>query len=127
MLDLPEFTEDEKVLVAGYGRRWLGGWWAFDDDEREEPSRGGVTTFGYLVVHHLPSHRVEQHELTMELPRGWLPPNWEEAIWDGARKIRPTRGGVELILPGGVPYQITAPLSPVIRLPTPDARGGGLL
>lgn len=127
MLDLPEFSADETKLVGGFGARWLGGWWAHPGDEYDDPARGGLISFGYLFVHHLPSHRVERHELWIDLPQGWIPGDPDAEEWMGASAITPEDEGVRLTLPGGVPVEIEGPLPPVILLPTPHPAGGRLL
>src|SRR5262245_54400401 len=82
-------------------------------------------TLGFLFVHHLPSHRVERHELRVDLPRGWLPDDpW--AIWYGPREITPTAEGVQLLPSWGVRVEARWPLPPVIRLPTPAPVGQGI-
>ncbi len=125
MLDLPKFSDDETRLVGGFGERWLGGWWAHPDDDCETPARGGVITFGTLFVHHLPSHKVERHELRMNLPQGWVPRKPEAEVWYAARDITPTAShGVRLVLPGGASFEIDGPLPKVILLPTPDPASG---
>jgi hypothetical protein len=128
MLDLPQFSADETRLVGGFGRHWLGGWWAHAGDEYEKPARGGLISFGYVFVHHLPSHKVDRHELRMDLPKGWFPEDdpWAET-WLGASQIAPAADGVRLTLPGGVVVEVEGPLPPVILLPTPHPAGGRLL
>jgi hypothetical protein len=127
MLDQPKFSADEARLAGGFGGRWLGGWWAHPEDDYEEAARGGLITFGFLFVHHLPGHRVERHELRMDLPKGWLPEDPEAETWYGARAIAPAGEGVRLTLPGGAAVEIEGPLPPVILLPTPHSAGGRLL
>jgi hypothetical protein len=128
MLDLPQFSTDETKLVGGFGKSWLGGWWAHPGDEYEDPARGGLISFGFLFVHHLPSHRIKRYELQMDLPKGWFPADdpWSET-WLGAREIAPCGDGVRLTLPGGVAIEIEGPLAPVILLPTPHPEGGRFL
>jgi hypothetical protein len=126
ILDLPRFAEDESRLVGGFGRRWLGGWWAHPDDDLEEPARGGPVCFGFLFVHRLPRHRVTRHELRVDLPKGWLPEDpWAE--WYGPREIAPTADGVRLVPSWGVPVEVQDPLPRIIRLPTPHPSGKGLM
>jgi hypothetical protein len=127
MLSLPAFSADETRLVGGFGGCWLGGWWAHPDGDYEDAARGGQTTFGFLFVHHLPGHRVERHELRMDLPEGWLPEDPEAEIWYGARAIAPAGDGIRLTLPGGAAVEVEGPLLPVILLPTPHPAGGRLL
>jgi hypothetical protein len=127
MLDPPQFSADEAKVVGGFGANWLGGWWAHPDDEYNDPARGGPISFGFLFVHHLPSHRVERHELRMDLPRGWIPGDPEAEDWFGAREIGPAGDGVRLTLPGGAKVEIPGPLPPVILLPTPPPAGRRLL
>lgn len=127
MLDLPRFSEDESRLVGGFGEFWLGGWWSHIDDDRG-PARGGPIRFGSLLVHRLPGHQVERHELWMDLPEGWIPDEPESELWLGARSVAPiAEDGVRLILPGGVSWEFTGRLPPLIWLPTPHPSGGGLL
>jgi hypothetical protein len=126
LLELPRFSEDESRLVGGFGRGWLGGWWAQGDDDIDEPVRGGPVSFGFLFVHLLPSHRVTRHELRVDLPRGWLPDD-PEGEWYGPGDIAPTADGVRLLPSWGVPVEIRGPLPPVIVLPTPHPSGEGLL
>jgi hypothetical protein len=127
ILDTPMFSADETRLVGGFGKNWLGGWWAHPDDEYETPARGGLISFGFLFVHHLPSHQVDRHELQMDLPKGWLPDDPEAELWFGARQIAPVAHGVRLTLPGGVTVEIEGPLPPIIQLPVPHPAGGKLL
>jgi hypothetical protein len=124
MLDIPRFSEDESRLAGGFGDWWLGGWWSHQDFE---PASGGLISFGFLFVHRLPSHRVERHELQMDLPRGWIPDDPEAELWMGAREIEPVGEGVRLILPGGVPFEHRGPLPPVLLLPSPHPAGLRLL
>lgn len=125
MLELPRFSADETRLVGGFGP-WQGWWWQHKDDD-DSPARGGLISFGFLLVHYLPSHEVQRHELQMDLPKGWIPDDPEAPTWYGARDITPLTDGVRLTLPGGIPYEIKAPLPPVIVLPTPHPAGGRLL
>ncbi len=127
MLGMPKFTADETRLVGGFGPQWLGGWWAHTEDDFENPARGGLISFGLLFVHHLPSHRVERHELRMDLPKGWLPDDLEAPLWYGARDIEPSADGIRLTLPGGIAIKIESPLPRAILLPTPHPSGGRLL
>ena len=127
MLDLPKFSVDETRLVGGFGRCWLGGWWAHPEDDYKDAARGGRITFGFLFVHHLPSHLIERHELQMDLPKGWLPEDPEAETWYGARAIEPAGSGIRLTLPGGAGIEVEGPLPPVILLPTPHTAGGRLL
>jgi hypothetical protein len=127
MLDMPQFSADESTLLGGFGKNWQGGWWAHPDDDYEDGARGGVISFGFLFVHHLPSHRVGRHELQINLPKGWLPDDPEAPEWYGATAIMPLGNGVRLTLPGGVPFRIDGPLPPVILLPTPHPAGDQLL
>ncbi len=128
ILDLPVFSEDECCILGGYGEDWLGGWWRHPDDEHEHPARGGLVTFGWLFRHHLPSHEVEYHELQMIMPGGWLPTEPDGEEWIGPRKIAPYgAGGVQMTLPGAIPFQLDGPLPKTIVLPTPHPDGGRLL
>jgi hypothetical protein len=126
MLEMPRFSADESRLVGGFGRAWLGGWWAHPDDDIDEPARGGPVNFGFLFVHQLPSHQVTRHELRVELPPGWVPEDpWGE--WYGPREIVPTSAGVRLMPSWGVPVEIADPIPPIIVVPTPHPSGKGLL
>jgi len=126
MFGLPTFTADETSLVGAFGERWLGGWWV-PDNEIRGPARGGLISFGFLFVHHLPGHQVERHELKINLPKGWLPDDTEDAIWQGANEIIPEIDRIRLIIYGGVNFEITGPIPPAILLPTPHTSGRRLL
>ena len=127
MIEIPRFSDDETRVVGGFGSRWLGGWWAHDDDDLEIPARGGPVTFGFLLTHHLPSHRVDRHELRIELPKAWLPDDPENEIWFGASAIVPDDDAVSMKLYGGVDFKIAEPLPSVIVLPTPHPSGKRVL
>ena len=127
VLDVPRFSADETRLVGGFGRGWLGGWWAHPDDDRDEPVRGGIVSFGFLFVHHLPSHRVDRHELRIDLPKGWLPDDPHGEDWYGPRDITPTANGIRLMPSWGVAVEIEDPLPAVVVLPTPHPSGKGLM
>jgi hypothetical protein len=127
MLDLPRFSADESRVIGGFGERWLGFWWSHPDDDYLDPARGGQISFGFVFVHHLPSHRVKRHELRMDLPNGWVPDDPDGETWLGAREITPVGDGVRVSLPGGVAWKIEGPLPPVILVPTPHPAGGRLL
>jgi len=128
MLDIPVFAEDESRLLGGYGESWLGGWWSHpEDDFYEVPARGGDVTFGWLFTHHLPSHRVDFHELRMTIPAGWFPDDPEAEKWFGPRHIQPYCQGAKMLLPGTIPFEIEGPLQPVIQLPMPHPEGGEYL
>lgn len=126
MLELPRFSEDESLLVGGFGHRWLGGWWAHPDDDYDQPARGGSVSFGFLIVHRLPDHRVTRHELRVDLPRGWLPDD-PDGPWYGPTGLQPTDGGIRMVPSWGPPIEIRAPLPPVMSLPTPHPSGHGVL
>jgi hypothetical protein len=126
ILDLPQFSEDESLLIGGAGPGFLGGWWAHPEDDIEEPARGGPVTLGFLFVHRLPSHRVTRHELRVKLPKGWLPDD-PNAQWYGPREITPTADGVRFTPSWGVPIEVEYPLPRVIHLPTPHPSGKGVL
>ena len=127
MLDMPKFSADETLLIGGFGACWLGGWWAHPDDDYKDSARGGRISFGFLFVHQLPRHRVERHELQMDLPKGWLPADPDAEAWYGARAIEPSGSGIRLTLPGGARVEVEGPLPPVILLPSPHPAGGRLL
>ncbi len=126
MLDIPQFSANERFLIGGFGAAWLSGWWRPGGDP-EEPARSGKIRFGYLLVHSLPSQRVRLHELKMDLPKGWIPDDPWEQKWYGARHIVPAVNGIRLTLPGDVGHQIKGRLPKVILLPTPHPAGGRLL
>ncbi len=127
MMEIPCFSPDEARIVGGFGGAWLGGWWAHSDDDYESPARGGLISFGFLLVHHLPSQKVERHEMKIELPMGWLPEDIEDEIWFGATKITPGVDNIRMSLYGGVEFEVSGPLPPVIILPTPHPSGRKLL
>lgn len=127
MLDAPTFAEDESQIVGGFGQNWLGGWWAHPDDDFETPARGGEISFGFLLVHHLPSHRVERHEFKINLPKDWFPDSFESEIWHGVAKITPGADKISMELYGGVKFEIIGPPPPVIQLPVPHPTGKRLL
>ena len=121
MLEPAAFSTDESRLVGGYGEGWLGDWWSHPDDDRDQPARGGVITFGWIFVHRLPGHQVTRHELRMDVPPGWLPEDpWDEK-WCGPTGIAPLGRGVRMTLPGGEAFKSAAELPPVLELPMPQA------
>ena len=126
MIEIPTFAADEMQIVGGFGHRWLGGWWAHDDDDYYAPARGGLISFGFLLIHQLPSHQVGWHELTMELPKGWFPDDPEDSIWYGVREIV-VESKIRMKLYGGVKFELTRSPPPVILLPTPHPSGNRLL
>ena len=71
--------------------------------------------------------RVERHELQMNLPKGWLPDDPEAELWHGVREIIPGIDSIRLTLPGGIAFELSGPLLPVIPLPTPHPSGSTLL
>ncbi len=119
MLELPSFSERCDRLLLGYGERWLGGWWAHELDDLDEPARGGPITFGWLLDHDLEASAVKRHELRMEMPAGWLPDDPEGEEWIGPQEIALAGNGIRMILPGGLEYSIADPLPEVIWLPAP--------
>ena len=124
MLELPRFSADESYLLGGYGENWLGGWWSHPEC-LETPSPGGAITFGWLFVHKLETQKTAFHELKMNLPTDWLPSDPEDEIWFGATQITPlSTGGVAMQLPGKISFEIDAPLSGIVQIPTPHPKGG---
>jgi hypothetical protein len=125
ILDLPQFSGDEALLV-GAGLRCLGGWWAHPEDDVDEPARGGSVSLGFLFVHRLPSHQVTRHEVRIELPQGWLPEDpWAE--WYGPRNTAPVGDAIRFMTSWGVPVEVKMPVPPVLLLPAPHTSGRGLL
>jgi hypothetical protein len=121
MLEPAVFSADESRLVGGYGEGWLGDWWSHPDDDRDQPARGGVVTFGWIFVHRLPGHQLTRHELKMDVPPGWLPDDRWDDRWMGPSGIAPLGEGVRMTLPGGEVFEYASELPPVLELPMPKA------
>jgi hypothetical protein len=124
--ETPQFSADESKLAGGYGNDWLGSWWTDSEDDWSEPARGGLLEIGFVFIHDLLDHCVSLHELVVQVPRGWVPDDPEEAMWSSPTNIVPTEHGFSMTLPGGVPFSVEAP-GERVQLPLVHPSGGKLL
>jgi hypothetical protein len=78
----PAFSPDGTLLVSCHFLH--SGWWTDEiDDYWESPSGGGKRMIGIITVHNIASDTVSYHDVTIDLPAGWLPLNAEEESgWD---------------------------------------------
>jgi hypothetical protein len=134
MFETPIFNRNETVLIAAFGERWMGGFWAHPDDEVEDPSRGGITKLGTLLVHHLSDHSVVRHLLQLDVPAGWIPDDLEDASWQSITQLYAldADAGVGMTLPGGARVEVQLSLQLLreplhILLPMPSTNKRGLL
>lgn len=126
MLEMPLFSKDESFILGVYGEHFLGGWWN-SKAYFEEPADGGEVVLGYIFIHSLISQKVKQHELRINLPKGWIPDNIDSPAWHGAEEINLKKNSVEFKMTGNIRVNLEFPLKEVIYLPTPHPLGNGLI
>jgi hypothetical protein len=88
----PQFSPDERHVVAAIGARAAGynwkyntGWWLSDEQRAEGDedgtSQGGAMPFAQVLVHDLADGAIRKHRVDLALPPGWAPPD-DSMDWD---------------------------------------------
>jgi len=58
------------------------GWWTDDSDDYEQsPSQGGERSVGTITVHDISTNRITEHDVRVDLPRGWIPDHPDRSEW----------------------------------------------
>jgi hypothetical protein len=127
LLEIPVFSEDEIFIIGAAGTGFLGHWWSHPDDDPETPARGGPVSLGHIFIHHLPGHPVSRHELSIDLPAGWIPSDIESDEWYGIWDLKPIVQGIQFTTAWGVEMEIPLSPPPIIQLAVPHPDGTGTL
>lgn len=120
-LSPPGFSPDDALAVSCHYFR--DGWWTDEiDDFWEHASPGGLRKVGTISVHELASNHVSNHDVLIELPRGWLPDNGDRSDWNmiwGPDFVEPR--AFSIWLPDGSTETLSLPLPPKVEIRRPLA------
>jgi hypothetical protein len=77
----PDFSPDGVFIVASHYYR--SGWWTDEEDDYWEfPSPGGARKVGTISVHDVVKNVISYHDVSVDLPAGWIPERPEEHEWN---------------------------------------------